>query len=48
MTRARDVLYVAGIKGVRTPEECWYSVVTNALLPEGAKGADGEIENRFE
>jgi ATP-dependent helicase/nuclease subunit A len=33
MTRARDVLYVAGIKGERTPEECWYSVVQKALVP---------------
>ena len=33
MTRARDVLYVAGIRGERTPEEYWYSAVAGALLP---------------
>lgn len=37
MTRARDVLYVAGIKGAQTPGECWYSVVEQALVPEGAE-----------
>jgi len=45
MTRARDLLYVAGIKGVRTPDDCWYSVVANALLP---KIADGELEAPYQ
>lgn len=34
MTRARDVLYIAGIKGERTPQDCWYSLVEAALVPE--------------
>jgi ATP-dependent helicase/nuclease subunit A len=39
MTRPRDVLYVAGIKSPRTPDECWYSVVEQALVP-------GDVERR--
>jgi ATP-dependent helicase/nuclease subunit A len=33
MTRARDALYVAGVKGERTPKECWYSLIEKALVP---------------
>jgi ATP-dependent helicase/nuclease subunit A len=33
MTRARDVLYVCGIRGERTEAECWYSLVEKALVP---------------
>jgi ATP-dependent helicase/nuclease subunit A len=42
MTRARDVLYVAGIKGVTTDrtEPGWYSLVARAL----AKGAERDPE----
>jgi ATP-dependent helicase/nuclease subunit A len=37
MTRARDVLYVCGIKGERTPADTWYSVVEGALVPADAE-----------
>jgi ATP-dependent helicase/nuclease subunit A len=37
MTRARDVLYVCGIRGERTPADCWYSVVEKALVPPDAE-----------
>ena len=37
MTRARDLLYVAGIKGVQTPGDCWYSAVEAALVPADAE-----------
>jgi len=46
MTRARDVLYVAGIRGEKREEEgCWYSVVAGALVPETAERdpAAGEL-----
>jgi len=49
MTRARDVLYVAGIKGVRTPDNCWYSVVAKALVPEETpRTADDELATPFQ
>ncbi len=31
------MLYVAGIKGERTPEKCWYSLVEKALVPGDAE-----------
>jgi len=34
MTRARDVLYVAGIKAPGTPDDCWYQLVASALVPD--------------
>ncbi|HWT30326.1 MAG TPA: 3'-5' exonuclease, partial [Propylenella sp.] len=37
MTRAKDVLYVAGIRGEQTPPECWYSLVEKALVPAEAE-----------
>jgi ATP-dependent helicase/nuclease subunit A len=37
MTRPRDVLYVAGIRGPKTPQDCWYSLVAKALVPAGAE-----------
>jgi ATP-dependent helicase/nuclease subunit A len=36
MTRARDVLYVCGIRGERTEKDTWYSLVRGALAPEAA------------
>jgi ATP-dependent helicase/nuclease subunit A len=49
MTRARDVLYVAGIRGERTPDECWYSVVERALVPPGSERdpETGELAEPF-
>ncbi len=47
MTRARDVLYVAGIKGERTPKDCWYSVVERALVPEGVERNGEELAASF-
>jgi ATP-dependent helicase/nuclease subunit A len=48
MTRARDVLYIAGIKGERTPPNCWYSTVRNALVPDTVKAAEnGELSAPF-
>jgi ATP-dependent helicase/nuclease subunit A len=41
MTRAADLLYVCGIRGERTPEECWHRTVERALVPEDA-GRDPE------
>ena len=35
MTRARDVLYLAGIRGKLTPQDTWYSLVAGALVPDG-------------
>jgi ATP-dependent helicase/nuclease subunit A len=45
MTRARDVLYVCGIKGVQTPAECWYGRVADALVaPETERDPEsGEL-----
>jgi ATP-dependent helicase/nuclease subunit A len=37
MTRARDVLYLCGIKGPMTPADTWYSVVERALVPSDAE-----------
>jgi ATP-dependent helicase/nuclease subunit A len=47
MTRARDVLYVAGIRGERTPEGCWYSLVANALVPQHVERHDKELVAPF-
>ncbi len=49
MTRSRDVLYVAGVKGVKTPPDCWYGVVASALVPEGVeREVDGELSRAFQ
>ena len=45
MTRARDVLYIAGIRGERTPKDCWYALVANALVPE--RREDDELAAPF-
>ncbi len=48
MTRARDVLYVAGIRGERTPKDCWYALVTGALVPDGVeRNEDDELAAPF-
>lgn len=51
MTRARDVLYVAGVKLLRPPESSWYTIVRDALLPEDRSGIgfdeDGELKEPF-
>jgi ATP-dependent helicase/nuclease subunit A len=39
MTRARDVLYVAGVRLLQQPPFCWYTLVRDALLPK-----DGSVE----
>ncbi|WP_414832351.1 double-strand break repair helicase AddA [Afifella sp. YEN Y35] len=41
MTRARDVLYVTGIRGDRTPKDGWYAAIRNALAAE----KDGDAED---
>lgn len=42
MTRARDELYVCGYQGARKlPEDCWYNLVSGALLPIMAECGDG-------
>jgi ATP-dependent helicase/nuclease subunit A len=45
MTRARDCLYLCGIRPKRPPEGCWYDLVAKALLPEDVARSDetGEI-----
>ena len=40
MTRARDVFYIAGIRGDRTSDDTWYSVVANALLKDDPAARD--------
>ena len=48
MTRARDVLYVAGVRLINQPPQCWYTVVADALVPEeAARNADGELAQAF-
>jgi ATP-dependent helicase/nuclease subunit A len=47
MTRARDVLYVAGVRGERTPKDCWYALVDRALVPESVEREDGELVAPF-
>lgn len=51
MTRARDVLYVAGVKLLRPPEASWYTIVRDALLPEDRSdigfNEDGELSEPF-
>jgi ATP-dependent helicase/nuclease subunit A len=49
MTRARDVFYMAGIRGERTPEDCWYAIVASALVPEEARdAATGELAAAYQ
>jgi ATP-dependent helicase/nuclease subunit A len=50
MTRAKDVLYVCGIRGERTPTDCWYSVVEKALVSADADRAaeTGELVRPYE
>jgi ATP-dependent helicase/nuclease subunit A len=44
MTRARDVFYMAGIRGERTPEDCWYELVAAALAPDAERDEEtGEL-----
>ncbi|MBC8038283.1 MAG: double-strand break repair helicase AddA [Rhizobiales bacterium] len=44
MTRARDELYVCGYRGRNDPaDECWYNLVTSALLPEMRQTEDGSV-----
>ncbi|MCG8669490.1 MAG: PD-(D/E)XK nuclease family protein, partial [Pseudomonadales bacterium] len=49
MTRARDVLYVAGMKLLRSPEEqkvpkrTWYTIVREALAGDAALSEEGEL-----
>ncbi len=48
MTRARDVFLIAGIKGERTPSDCWHSLVESALVPpEAERRDDGELAEPY-
>ncbi|WP_026379312.1 double-strand break repair helicase AddA [Afifella pfennigii] len=51
MTRAKDLLFVCGIRGERTPANAWYETICNALAPEGSEGAErdeaGELKETF-
>jgi ATP-dependent helicase/nuclease subunit A len=51
MTRARDVLYIAGVRLLRPPESSWYTIVRDALLPKDRSGLafddDGELPAPF-
>jgi ATP-dependent helicase/nuclease subunit A len=48
MTRARDVLYVAGVKLLRPPPNCWYTIVEKALVPgDVQRNDDGELAAPF-
>lgn len=52
MTRARDVLYVAGVKLLRPPPFSWYTVVRDALLPKDGSSVelddDEELKDPFQ
>jgi ATP-dependent helicase/nuclease subunit A len=52
MTRARDVLYVAGVRLLNVPKYTWYTVVRDALIPSGGSeielDEDGELKNAFQ
>ena len=50
MTRARDLLYVCGIKGQRSPDACWFRRIADALVPADAERdpETGELAARFE
>jgi ATP-dependent helicase/nuclease subunit A len=54
MTRARDVLYVAGMKLLRPPEELksspkqtWYTIVRKALAKDAELSEDGELAEPY-
>ena len=51
MTRARDVLYVAGVRLIQQPKFTWYTLVRDALLPadqsEIALDEEGELQAPF-
>ncbi len=47
MTRARDVLYVAGVRLLRPPPRSWYTIVADALVPEEVEREDGELIGPF-
>ncbi len=40
MTRARDVLYVGGVRLINQPPRCWYTIVRDALVPEDIERDD--------
>ena len=44
MTRARDVLYVAGMRLLKPPPRSWYTIVADALVPADiARNDQGEL-----
>jgi ATP-dependent helicase/nuclease subunit A len=44
MTRARDVLYVAGVRLINQPPRCWYTIVQDALVPADVeRNEEGEL-----
>jgi ATP-dependent helicase/nuclease subunit A len=47
MTRARDLLYLCGIRRVRTPDDCWYRMAADALVPDDSEREDGELTAPF-
>ena len=54
MTRARDILYVGGVKLLRPPElsnppeRSWYTIVEQALVPEDVeRNEEGELAEPF-
>ena len=49
MTRARDVLYVAGVRLLKEPPRCWYTIVAGALLPKNVeRDEDGELAASYQ
>ncbi|HSM42486.1 MAG TPA: UvrD-helicase domain-containing protein, partial [Afifellaceae bacterium] len=47
MTRARDRLYLCGLKKRQTPDDCWYALARHALVPDSAVGDDDELTAPF-
>jgi ATP-dependent helicase/nuclease subunit A len=48
MTRARDVLYVAGVRLINVPPRSWYTLVADALLPpDVARDTEDELAEPY-
>jgi ATP-dependent helicase/nuclease subunit A len=48
MTRARDILYVGGVRLLKPPPRCWYTVVRDALVPPDVERTeDDELAERY-
>ncbi|MGH6926001.1 MAG: double-strand break repair helicase AddA [Propylenella sp.] len=49
MTRARDVLYVGGVRLINRPPRCWYTIVEQALVPKDVeRDEEGELAAPYE